>query len=265
MRVPAILQPRNQRTVQLVQITDPHILGDADARFDGVDTAATLEQVITAVNDADERPDLVLVTGDLAHQAEPAAYERLATRLQRLAVPVYCLPGNHDDPALMHERLNRANVTTHKAVIAGHWLLLLLDTREAGTHRGSLSRAELDFLRGSLEQASVEHILIALHHPPVSIASSWMDAMGLDNPQEFFGIIDEYSSVRVVIWGHIHQEFRQRRGEVEMYGTPSTCVQFRPGADHYIKDNLPPGFRHLLLHSNGGMQTRIRRLQSPAR
>jgi len=264
MRDTVNLQPRNQGSIHLIQITDPHILGDPDDRFDGVDTSATLEAVIAAINDLDNPPDLVLVTGDLTHEPEPAAYERLALRLQRLGAPVFCLPGNHDDPAMMHERLNRANITTRKAITAENWRLLLLDTREAGTHGGRLSRAELDFLRDSLEQSAEDNILIALHHPPVSIASPWMDAMGLANPQDFFAVIDEYPVVRAVIWGHIHQEFRQRRGGVEMYGTPSTCVQFRPGADHYIKDKLPPGFRHLFLHSEGCLQTRIRRLHSPA-
>lgn len=262
MREKTVITPRDPERVHLVQITDSHILADPDARFDNVDTAATLEATVAAVNALAEPPDLVLVSGDLTHEPEAAAYDRLAERLQVLAAPVFCLPGNHDDPDLMHASLNRDGISTARVITAGSWLLLLLETWQAGTHGGRLSPAELAFLRDTLDGVSGEQVIIALHHPPVSIASSWMDAMGLANPQEFFDIIDTCEAVQAVIWGHIHQEFQQQRNGVDLLGTPSTCVQFKPGADRYIRDELPPGFRQLYLNAGGRMESRVRRLDA---
>ena len=256
-----VIIPRDPEQVRLVQLTDPHILADAQARFDGVDTAATLDAVVAAVNALDYIPDAVLATGDLTHEPDPRAYERLAQRLQGLHAPVFCLPGNHDDPAMMHARLNRGGISTRKLVAIDGWLLILLDTWKQGTHAGRLSPAELQFLRGSLDTAGPARVLVVLHHPPVRIGSPWMDAMGLENPQDLFAIMDAYPSVRGVLWGHIHQAFHLRRHGVELYGTPSTCVQFRPGADHYARDELPPGFRELVLRVDGGIQSRVRRCQ----
>jgi Icc protein len=159
----------------------------------------------------------------------------------------------------MHECLNRDGISTCKVVAAGAWRLLLLDTWEQGTHGGRLSPAELDFLRERLAALNGYWFLIALHHPPVSIDSPWMDAMGLANPGDFFAIIDACPAVRGVVWGHIHQDFYRCRRGVHLFGTPSTCVQFLPGADHYVRDVRPPGFRELELNADGSLESRIRR------
>lgn len=262
MRDSTDITPRRPDRVHLVQITDTHILADPDARFDGVDTAATLETTVAAVNDLADPPDLVLVSGDLTHEPEAGAYERLAQRLQRLEAPVFCLPGNHDEPAMMHDRLNRGRISTARSIGAGAWRLLLLDTWRRGSHGGRLSAGELAFLRDSLAAITGERVLVALHHPPVRIDSPWMDAMGLENAREFFALLDTCPSVRAVIWGHIHQEFRQRRKGVVLLGTPSTCVQFMPGADCYTRDNKPPGFRRLYLHADGSLDSRVQRLSA---
>lgn len=254
-----VILPRDPERVHLVQLTDPHMLGDAETRFDGVDTDATLGVVVAAVNALDRPPDAVLVTGDLVHEPEPAAYDRLAQQLQDLHAPVFCLPGNHDDPAMMHARLNRDGISTRRLVAIGGWLLIMLDTWEPGTHAGRLPPAELQFLRDSLESTDQAAVLIALHHPPVNIGSPWMDAMGLENPQDLFAVLDAYPAVRGVIWGHVHQEFHLYRRGVELYGSPSTCVQFSPGADHYARDDLPPGFRDLVLRADGVIESRVQR------
>jgi Icc protein len=39
--------------------------------------------------------------------------------------------------------------------------------------------------------------------------------------------------------------------------TPSTCVQFRPGARDFELDVLPPGFRRLTLHDDGRIDTTV--------
>ena len=45
----------------------------------------------------DPRPDAVIVTGDIADGAFAEQYERAAELLAVLPMPVFTLPGNHDD------------------------------------------------------------------------------------------------------------------------------------------------------------------------
>jgi len=87
-----------------------------------------------------------------------------------------------------------------------------------------------------------------------------MDAMALENPGRLFTILDRSDRVRAVIWGHIHQVFESERRGVLLLGSPSTCVQFKPGADDYLVDDLAPGFRELLLLPDGSIETTVIRL-----
>ena len=97
--------------VNLVQLTDTHIAADPGELLAGVNTTDTLLDVINAVNRREDL-DLALLTGDLAGDPSAEVYEKLAGILRRLELPVYCLAGNHDDPALMERLLNSGNAST---------------------------------------------------------------------------------------------------------------------------------------------------------
>lgn len=226
-------------------------------RFDGVDTSATLARVIAAIQRLRLRPDAVLVTGDLVHDPAAAAYLRLRRQLEGLDLPVYCLPGNHDDPGMMRTCLGPSRIGVGGIVDAGGWRLVLLNSWIHGSNGGRLAQTELDFLCQAVEETRERFHLVALHHPPVSIGSPWMDAMGLQDPEGLLEIIDRRSSIRAVIWGHIHQAFSTRRGGAALLGTPSTCIQFTPGSDRYRPDHRPPAFRDLWLHADGTVESRV--------
>jgi Icc protein len=153
--------------------------------------------------------------------------------------------------------MNSGAVSTSRRIEIAGWRVLMLNDWLAGSDGGRFSAAELEFLDSELAAAGPAPVLICLHHQPVPIGSPWMDAMGLDNGPEFLDIIDSYNNVCGVIWGHIHQEFNSERNGVPLLGTPSTCVQFKPGTDAYTVDPAAPGFRVLELLPGGKLDTRI--------
>jgi len=243
--------------VELLQFTDTHIYAEPGQCFDGVDTAATLVGALAHAGTFRRSPDAILVTGDLVHDPLPAAYERLATILKSVASPVFCIPGNHDEPSLMHKILATENISTHKSILFDRWIIVLLDTFLPGTHAGKLGVNELAFLDQTLTEYKDKYALICLHHPPVSIGSPWMDRMGLQNPADLFALVDRHPQVRGILWGHIHQEFKSERKAVKLFATPSTCVQFAPQAGNYIKDDKPPAYRHLQLMNSGAIVSEV--------
>ena len=242
--------------INLVQMTDTHISADEDELLAGVDTTGTLLDVIGAVN-SHEDLELALLTGDLAETPTEETYEKLAELLQQVELPVYCLPGNHDDPELMQRLLNTANVSTANFITCGNWSIILLDTHEPGKEGGYLSATELAGLAEALERSADRHVLICLHHQPVPIQSPWMDRMALKNGDALFQVLDRYNNVRGLIWGHIHQEFTTTRNGVPLLGSPSTCIQFRPHSEEASVDSKPPAYRTLTLTESGGVQSRI--------
>jgi Icc protein len=254
------IEPSHQDYAELLQITDTHIFADENDTFDDVDTQASLKQVLDLARENDWPADAILATGDLVHDARITAYERWLEVFTSIVEPVFCLPGNHDSPTLMHKLLNTSNVHTSKSIKIGSWIIIMLDSFLLNTHAGQLQAQELDLLGKLLEKHQDKHVLVCLHHPPVEIGSVWMDSMRLNNPQEFFAVLDKYNQVKAVLWGHIHQEFDAERNGVRLLASPSTCVQFMPESGEYRKDGRAAGYRYLKLHSSGEIETHTRRL-----
>ena len=250
------LRCQHPEEINLVQLTDTHISADPGELLAGVNTTDTLLDVINAVK-RHGNLDLALLTGDLAGDPSVEVYEKLAGILHRVEMPVYCLAGNHDDPGLMERLLNSGNVSTANYLTGGTWSIILLNTHKPGTDGGCLSATELSRLDATLECSRDRHVLVCLHHHPVSIRSPWMDSMALENGEELFRILDRHDNVRGIIWGHIHQEFSMTRNGVLLLGSPSTCVQFLPRAERAGVDDKPPAYRTLALAADGVIRTRI--------
>ncbi len=246
--------------VELLQITDTHIFADEKDIFDGVDTTASLNEVLNLARENNWPVDAIIATGDLVHDARTIAYDRWLEVFTSIEEPVFCLPGNHDSPGLMHKLLNTNNVHTSKSIEIGAWIIIMLDSFLLGTHAGQLQQHELEFLDDILRDNQDKHALVCLHHPPVDIGSVWLDGMQLNNSEEFFVVLDKYPHVKAAIWGHIHQEFNAERNGVHLMATPSTCVQFMPEAGEYRRDGRTAGYRYLKLHSSGEIETYILRL-----
>lgn len=242
--------------IDLLHVTDPHLFADESRRLYGVVTAESLQRVLDAAL-AERRPDAVLVTGDIGDDFSAGAYDHFRRRLGAIGVPVYCLPGNHDDPASMSLRLNAAGFQFCGRARLGDWGLVLLDTHLPGSPSGRLADAELVRLEADVRACGDAPVLVALHHPPVPVGSAWLDACGLENGAAALAALDRLPAVRAVVAGHVHQEFELLRNGVRILTTPSTCAQFTPGTTRCVMDRRPPGWRWLRLHADGRVDTQV--------
>lgn len=243
--------------ITIIQITDTHILDDGAPSFNNFDTTASLNKVIQQIKTKEKNTSAILLTGDLVHEATQTSYQKLADSLSSLTIPLYCLPGNHDNPEMMEYVMGTNGVDSSRLIKLGNWLIILLNSHFAGEHGGCLSKGELNFLKLSLKRHTKFNCMIALHHHPISINSSWMDSMILDNAAEFFDVLDQFKQVRAIIWGHIHQQFETERKNMKLLGTPSTCLQFKPGSDAFAVDDKTPAYRRIRLAKEGGVETSV--------
>lgn len=250
----------NDDNPSLVQFTDTHIYGDASARLAGLDSRASFEAVMQQARADAWPPDALLVTGDLAMDGSSAAYTWLRERLAALAVPVYCIPGNHDEPATMRAVMAGKSISCDSVIDLGAWRVLLLNSFVPQRESGEIGRTQLAWLSEELSSASGRHVLIALHHPPVSVGSPWMDAMGLDDAASFWDVVGDAGSVRCVLWGHVHQNYDVYRGSIRLLGSPSTCIQFAPRATRFELDPKAPAYRRLELCQDGHINTLVYRI-----
>ena len=254
----------NQHPAVLLQITDTHLFASVDTTQRGINTQASLDAVLDRAR-ADPRwpPDAIVVTGDIVHDESRAGYLRFRKTLESLGPPALCIPGNHDDPALLEECLSAPKVQVGGDTRLGAWRLILLSSFGEGEVAGRLGSAELARLDAALVKYPGEHTLICMHHPPLPMGSAWLDSPGLRDAEAFLQRVRRHAHVRAVLWGHVHQVSDRQIDGVRYMSTPSTCSQFRPDSDEFAVDSRPPGMRWLELKPDGGLTTEIVRIGTP--
>ncbi len=246
--------------MKILQITDPHLYGSASGALRGVVTDASLRQVLDQAYASMPDYAALLVTGDLV-QDDPSGYLRFRSIFGSSQQPVLCIPGNHDEPAIMRQSLAGAPFQMCGTYSAHGWQLVMLDSCDPGHVGGRLTAQELERLDRALA-ASPQHAMVCLHHHPVEMGSRWIDTIGLANRDEFWRVIDAHPNVRAVVWGHVHQEYEGSRGPVRLFATPSTGAQFLPMSDRYAVDTRPPAYRPFELHPDGRIDSEIRWAES---
>lgn len=242
---------------RLLHITDTHLFASADTRLRGVETYRSLAAVLERAAREPHKPEAVLATGDLSQDETSGAYAHFRTLLAQTAVPVWCVPGNHDAPPFMSDALTTAPFHLGGVLRLGNWRVVLLDSFIPGDHGGRLSAAELKRLETALGAERDRHVLLAVHHHVVKLGSRWLDDLGLYNADELLALIDRSPQVRGVLAGHVHQASDLTRNGVRFLTTPSTCFQFLPEVDTFAIDTRPPGFRWMDLHDDGRIETEV--------
>ncbi len=241
--------------MQILQFTDPHLFGNPAAALRGVVTDSTLRAVIDAAYAQVPGHSAVLVTGDLV-QDDPSGYARFVEIFGASRRPVLCIPGNHDEPDAMRAALAEEPFRYAGAHDFGAWRFVMLDSVQPGHVGGHLREAELERLDRALAEAP-RHAVACLHHHPVDMGSRWIDGIGLANAAEFWRVIEAHANVRAVVWGHVHQEWEGRRGDVRLFATPSTGAQFLPRSERYAIDARPPAYRRFDLADDGRIRSKV--------
>lgn len=247
-------------TLRVLQITDTHLYADPVGTLLGVNTLDSFQRVIAHFRDHYWAIDLLLATGDLVHDASAIGYQKMQAMLGSFGVPVFCLPGNHDLPAVMREHLAGGQVQTDAVRDLGDWRFVMLDSVIPGEEGGRVAQEQLDLLAHALTGAPDRPTLVCMHHQPVAVGSAWIDTMAIENPDPLFEIIDQHPQVRGLLWGHIHQTYEGQRHGIRLMASPSTCVQFAPGIDEFQVDEEPPGFRLLALLPDGTIRSEVLRI-----
>ena len=236
----------------LVQLSDLHIVPQGQLAYGRVDTAAFLQRAIAAVGALPQRPDAVVITGDLTDLGTAAEYARLRELLRPLAVPTYLMMGNHDDRAALraqfpdHAYLGTSGFVQY-AVDIGALRLIALDSIVAGASHGELCGERLQWLDRQLAQSAGRPVVIAMHHPPFPTLIGHMDHIGLQHgAAEMAAIVARYPNVERVIAGHLHRPIEARFGGTFASTAPSPAHQVLLDFDDAAPARLafePPAFR----------------------
>lgn len=243
--------------IRLLHVTDPHLFAEADGSLRGTVTQSTLAAVLDHYRESGWRADLIAMTGDVIQDGTAAAYERFRQLLTPLDLPVYCVPGNHDDRELMRQALATPPFHYCDSVQLGNWLITGIDSCLDDDAGGRVSDDEMHRLGEILSTTTAAHVAVCLHHPPLPMGSKWLDRVGLNNGAEFLHLTSRSGKVRTALFGHVHQEFAAEHDGISIIGTPSTCRQFKPDSDEFALDDKPPAYRRMSLFADGSTETEL--------
>ena len=181
-------------TTLLLQLSDLHIREPGRLAYGRIDTAPFLARAVQNILELPQQPDAIVITGDLTDFGRPQEYAHLRALLAPLPMPVYLLPGNHDDRAQLraafadHTYLGDDGFVQY-SVPVGPIQLIALDTVVPGASGGSLCSERLDWLQAELAHHRGRPVVIAMHHPPFQTLIGHMDEIGLDHGSAALGAL----------------------------------------------------------------------------
>lgn len=245
------------QSFRVIQLSDCHLSADRAADYRGLNADRSIARLLPVIRRW--QPDLILLTGDVSEDASTASYGRVAALLSSLGAPVAALPGNHDDPRIMSRYFPQGPWDGPLLVDARGWQLVLLDSTARGEIGGIVTREHLAGLKMRLQKSHAEHVLLALHHQPVPVGSPWIDRYALKHPEWLLALVARDPRVRVITWGHVHQAFSEKRGEISLLGSPSCVANSIPGQEKFTPDAAGPACRWFELGPDGTFETGLLR------
>ena len=214
----------------LIQLTDTHILPPGELLYGEVDTARHLRETVTRIGNILPQPDALIITGDLVDQGDPAGYQHFIELIKPLEMPVFVIPGNHDDAQIMRDEFAGTpyfpgdDETFQFTIENLPFRILALNSNADGTELPGYDEKRLSWLQTQLE-ASKKPAVIAMHHPPMKTGIELIDMGGSDWYQGLKTLLGKHEQAKLVICGHCHTDLCGRIGHVPVYMAPATSHQ----------------------------------------
>lgn len=197
---------------------------------------------------ARQRPQLVVLSGDITQRAWPAQFRAAKAFIDRLGAPFLAIPGNHDIPLFdLWTRLTRPYA--HYAKVFGtdlepaysspDLLVLGVNTTRASRHKnGEVCMAQIDRIAQRLSAASPRQLRVVVVHQPMAVTAA-CDRRDLLRGHTAALRAWSAAGVDLVLGGHIHLPFTQaqqglaRRLWVVQAGT-AVSSRTRPGVPNSV-------------------------------
>lgn len=237
----------------IAQITDVHI-GFDPGNPDELNIQR-LRAVLGRLVSGPNRPDLLLMTGDLTESGDAESYARLAAALRVCPFPVWAMAGNHDERAPLLAAFPQTPSEggfVHYVLDLAGLRLVVLDTLEPGRHGGAFCEARVAWLRATLAADMATPTYIAMHHPPFESGITWLDSAATEPwIARFEGAVTGFPQLRGIIAGHLHRAIHTQWNGLSVSVCQSTAPAValdlspidadRPDNRELITDE-PPGY-----------------------
>lgn len=183
----------------------------SDTHFGGpVDAAVRAEAVLDHLLAMEPRPDVLLVTGDVADHGLAEEYAEARRVLDRWPGPALVGTGNHDVRSEFVRGLlgREADGPVLQVLEAPAYRLLMLDSLVDARDglridHGELGADQLEWLDRQLAEDG-RPAFVCLHHPPVDLGLELMAPILLRDPEPLERVLVKHDHVVATLVGHAH-------------------------------------------------------------
>lgn len=218
----------------LLQISDTHF---------GTEQPHVVEALVNLA--AQQRPDVVVLSGDITQRARPAQFRAAKAFVDRLGAPVLAVPGNHDIPLFdLWTRLRRPYARYIAAFGADleplhrspDLLVVCVNTTRAWRHKhGEISGLQVGRVSRLLEDSGSAQLRVVVVHQPVAVT------LAEDVPNRVRGhaaALQRWAAAGadLVMGGHIHLPYVMALQDM---ARPIWAVQAGTAASSRVRKDVP--------------------------
>jgi 3',5'-cyclic AMP phosphodiesterase CpdA len=237
----------------IAQLSDTHIRPAGQLYQGVVDSNQMFRDALEHLYTLDQRPDLILLTGDLVERGRPEEYLHARELLRRLDIPYLVIPGNHDHrenfrAAFADHRYLPAEGPLHYCIDAYPVRIVGLDSTVPGKHHGQIDGAGLEWLAQVLGQDTLKPTIIMMHHPPFVTGIPYMDEYGCTESGRLAAVVERFSNIEMLVCGHVHRQMLRRWAGTVACSCPSTTSEIDLQLDPLAQPRSHVGPRACMLH-----------------
>lgn len=217
--------------MKVIQISDTHLFANDDLDIFGSKSNLKFKEVIARIlQEESHDTDMIFLTGDISQDETAESYQKAVNCLSKLDIPIYWIPGNHDNIRRVEKVFQDAkNFNRNTKLSLSDWYLIFLNTKIEGADEGLLSSSELAMLSNELGISPAnKKIAIIMHHHPAPVGTPLIDHYILKNKKEFWDIVTG-THVELIICGHVHGDYQFKHNDIMIESSPATCLQWVKG------------------------------------
>jgi 3',5'-cyclic AMP phosphodiesterase CpdA len=218
------------------------LLHISDTHF-GTEQPPVLEALVTL--SLQQRPDVVVLSGDITQRAGPDQFYAARAFTNRLGAPVLAIPGNHDI-ALVNVMARLLNpygrysaafgVDLEPVYSSSDLFVVCVNTTRRYRHiHGELSNMQINRVAALLSSASTEQLRVVVVHQPIAVVRA-EDAHNLLRGHARAQQRWAAAGADVVLGGHIHLPYVMQVPDV---ARPMWVVQAGTAVSRRIRPYVP--------------------------